>query len=697
MESLGDIHGSASTERAFESEPLPTLTETVTLRSVAVGLVLGTIVSVVVMKLKLTSSIVFLPSLSIPAGLLGFFLVRVWIHVNDVFGVAHLPFTRQENTIIQTCIVACSSIAYNGGFGTYVLGMSGKLANGEPNIGRLMAFLFLINFAGLFMVVPLRKVMIIRHRLAYPSGTAAGHLINSLHTPHDAVHVRKQVLALFKSLGATTLWPIFQWFFAGGKDCGFQVFPTFGITAYHRGFYFDSSMTNVGIGMICAPIITVSMLIGSILSWGILSTRIFQMYLCTQALSQSLGHFGYCKIRAGQSKEGQWYPKNLEAKSLRGITGYKVFIGVSIILADSLFSVITALVRTLYILHKQHSSVKTATLAAQPPFQCLNTMEQTIQNFDDRRRAHVFLKDRISDRVAVAAYIILATASTLTIPHLYPQLKYRHIALAYMVTPVLAFCNMYGIGVTNKNMSTPYGKVAMLVVSSWVRFGGGGSELVDYGIVIAAVSSASELIQEFKMGYLTLTSSRAMLLAQVIGTTLGCIVNPMIFWLFYKVYDMGVLDFADTPYAKVYRGIIMLSAGGHELPRHSVLLCAVFFVLALALSVAREAGERRRWRVLPYIPSTVAIGVAFFAPPKMPIGMAVGSLALYLWKRYDRSSARALSVAVASGLICGNGLGAIVPSILNFSKAQAPVCIKFLPTNVNSEVDAYLATHPMSS
>jgi hypothetical protein len=43
------------------------------------------------------------------------------------------------------------------------------------------------------------------------------------------------VVTLFKSLGATVLWPIFQWFFAGGKNCGFQIFPTFGMAAYRRG------------------------------------------------------------------------------------------------------------------------------------------------------------------------------------------------------------------------------------------------------------------------------------------------------------------------------------------------------------------------------------------------------------------------------------------------------------------------------
>ncbi|CAO2163701.1 unnamed protein product [Urochloa humidicola] len=160
MGSLGDMNDGVLTERTFEGEPLPTLSETITLQSITVSLVLGTVVNVVAMKLNLTSG--FLPSLSIPAGLLGFFAARVWIRVDDTFGVPHLHFTRQENTVIQTCVVACSGIAYSGGFGTYILGMSGKWANGhdggdqkntkKPNIGRLVAFLFLVNFAGLFMI-----------------------------------------------------------------------------------------------------------------------------------------------------------------------------------------------------------------------------------------------------------------------------------------------------------------------------------------------------------------------------------------------------------------------------------------------------------------------------------------------------------------------------------------------------------------
>ena len=43
--------------------------------------------------------------------------------------------------------------------------------------------MILIGFTGIFSVTALRKIFIIHYKLAYPSGTATGVLINSLHTP----------------------------------------------------------------------------------------------------------------------------------------------------------------------------------------------------------------------------------------------------------------------------------------------------------------------------------------------------------------------------------------------------------------------------------------------------------------------------------------------------------------------------------
>ncbi|CDP01725.1 unnamed protein product [Coffea canephora] len=193
------------------------------------------------MKLNLTTGII--PSLNVSAGLLGFFFVKTWTKFLEKSGLLKQPFTRQENTVIQTCVVATSGIAFSGGFGSYIFGMSEVVAkqSGEdnfaqnikiPSLGWMFGFLFLVSFLGLFSVVPLRKIMIIDFKLTYPSGTATAYLINSFHTPQGAKLAKKQVRTLGKFFSFSFLWGFFQWFFTAGDGCGFVQFPTFGLKAY---------------------------------------------------------------------------------------------------------------------------------------------------------------------------------------------------------------------------------------------------------------------------------------------------------------------------------------------------------------------------------------------------------------------------------------------------------------------------------
>ncbi|VAI42002.1 probable metal-nicotianamine transporter YSL7 [Triticum dicoccoides] len=684
-----DLSEGMSTERAYEAEPVPSLSETITARSLAVSFVLGVTLTVVAMKISLNSG--FLPSLSIPACLLGFYLSRVLIRLLEYMDVSHLPFTRQENTVIQTCVAACTTIAFSGGFGTFLLAMGRKSAGDdhvkydvnveEPSIPRMIAFLYLVSFAGIFIIMPFRKVMIIRHQLTFPSGTATAHLINSFNTPQGATQAKLQVSMLFKSLAGSLAWSVFQWFFSAGKDCGFKTFPTFGMEAYRQGFFFDFGMTNVGIGMICPYAITLSMLVGSAVSWGFLWPYI-------------------------ETKEGDWYPADLGSGSLSGIKGYKVFIGVSMILADGLFNFLSIMFRTSRTMTKRRKQpMSSAGGNVNQPFQHLigegPDMEQqkTAKSFDERRRAQVFLRDSIPNMVTIGVYILLAALSTTAVPILYRQLHYYHVALVYLMAPLFAFCNVYGFGLTDMNLSSTYAKIAMLLFGSWVGLKDGGvvAGLVACGIMMCTLSNGGDVMQDLKTGYLTLTSPRAVLISELIGTAFGCLINPTVFWVFYKVYKTGGAnggDIPDVPYARVYRGMAMLSVGQEGLPRHSMLLAKIFFMLALALCMLRELASRWEWRVQAYLPSTVAMAVAFFVPPDMAIGMCVGSLVLWLWERTDPVEERMLSSPVASGLICGDGLGSLVSSLLTLTKATAPICIKFLSRGDNEKLDAFLAKMP---
>nr|GME19577.1 probable metal-nicotianamine transporter YSL7 [Ipomoea batatas] len=284
-----------SVEKIFESEEVPSWRDQLTLRAFIVSFVLSILFAFIVMKLNLTTGII--PSLNVSAGLLGFFFLKTWTKLLQKSGLLKQPFTRQENTVIQTCVVASSGIAFSGGFGSYLFGMSSVVANQsteannsqnikEPGLAWMIGYLFVVSFLGLFSVVPLRKIMIIDFKLTYPSGTATAHLINSFHTPKGAKLAKKQVRALGKIFTFSFLWGFFQWFFTSGGDCGFVNFPTFGLKAYEHKFYFDFSATYVGVGMICPYLINISLLLGAILSWGIMWPLI-------------------------QDRKGHWYPANL--------------------------------------------------------------------------------------------------------------------------------------------------------------------------------------------------------------------------------------------------------------------------------------------------------------------------------------------------------------------------------------------------
>lgn len=103
-----------SVEKIFESKEVPPWQSQLTFRAFFVAFVLGILFTFIVMKLNLTTGII--PSLNVSAGLLGFFFVKTWTKFLEKSGLLNQPFTRQENTVIQTCVVATSGIAFSGMF-----------------------------------------------------------------------------------------------------------------------------------------------------------------------------------------------------------------------------------------------------------------------------------------------------------------------------------------------------------------------------------------------------------------------------------------------------------------------------------------------------------------------------------------------------------------------------------------------------
>ncbi|XP_020178762.1 probable metal-nicotianamine transporter YSL13 isoform X1 [Aegilops tauschii subsp. strangulata] len=670
-----DEDEAASVERAFADQRVPSWREQLTVRAFVASFFLATMFSVIVMKLNLTVGII--PSLNVSAGLLSFFFVRLWTAAMEKVGLLRQPFTRQENTVIQTCVVAAYGISFSGGFGNYLLAMSDRIASQadeannpqnikNPHLGWIIGFLLLVSFIGLFGLVPLRKIMIIDYKLTYPSGTATAYLINGFHTPHGAKIAVKQVKKLGLFFVLSFFWGFFQWFYTATDTCGFNQFPSLGLQAYQNRFYFDFSPTYVGVGMICPHIVNVSVLLGGILSWGIMWSLIAK-------------------------KRGIWFSADLADTSLHGMQGYRVFIAIALILGDGLYNFLKMLILTAWSLRSQHKKSSASTLPISDDEQSNGT---AAISYDEERRNELFLKDQIPWYIAYGGYAAVAAVSIGTVPQIFPQLKWYQILVAYIVAPILAFCNAYGTGLTDWSLVTTYGKLAIFAFGAWTGASHGGvlAGLAACGVMMSIVSTAADLMQDFKTGYLTLASPRSMFISQVIGTAMGCVIAPCVFWLFYKAFDNIGISGSEypAPNAAIFRSMAILGVDGFSsLPKNCLTLCYIFFVGAIVVNLIRDLVPKK---VSNFIPIPMAMAIPFYIGSYFAIDMFIGTVILFVWQKLDRAKSETFAPAVASGLICGDGLWVLPQSVLALAKVKPPICMKFLSRGMNDKVDAFITT-----
>ncbi|KAI3417943.1 uncharacterized protein J3R85_014077 [Psidium guajava] len=644
-------------------ERIPEWKDQITVRGLAVSAMLGSLFCIITHKLNLTVGII--PSLNVAAGLLGFFFVKSWTGLLSRLGLSVAPFTRQENTVIQTCVVACYGLAFSGGFGSYLIAMDERtyqLIGADypgnraadvinPGLGWMIGFLFVVSFLGLFSLVPLRKVMVMDYKLTYPSGTATAMLINSFHTNSGAELAGKQVSCLGKYLSISLSWSCFKWFFSGiGDSCGFDNFPSLGLTLFKNTFYFDFSPTYVGCGLICPHIVNCSVLLGAIISWGFLWPFV-------------------------SKHAGDWYPADLGSNDFKGLYGYKVFIAISLILGDGLYNLIKIIGITVKEMLNKGSKTSNLPII----MEALDSESSKIV-MEQRKRDQIFLKDRIPSWFAASGYLGLAAISTVAIPMLFPPLRWYLVLGSYIIAPALAFCNSYGTGLTDWSLASTYGKIGLFMVASLVGSNGGVvAGLAACGVMMSIVSTAADLMQDFKTGYLTLSSAKSMFVSQLVGTAMGCIIAPLTFWLFWTAFDIGAPDGPyKAPYAVIFREMAILGIEGFsELPKNCLTMCLGFFVAALVINLLRDMSPKK---VSQFIPIPMAMAVPFYIGAYFAIDMFVGTVILFIWERINRKDAEDFAGAVASGLICGDGIWTVPSAVLSIFRINPPICMYFGPS-----------------
>lgn len=159
-----------------------------TLRGVIVGLVIGVVICFSNMYFGLQTG--WISSMAMPSALLGFSYFKL------VSRYINYPFSPVENVLIQSVAGSVGTMPLGCGF-VGVLPALNFLLTKEENgplklsLTKMIVFALGIAFFGVVFAVPLRKQVIIREKLKFPSGTAAALMIGVLHGGNGAAVVER--------------------------------------------------------------------------------------------------------------------------------------------------------------------------------------------------------------------------------------------------------------------------------------------------------------------------------------------------------------------------------------------------------------------------------------------------------------------------------------------------------------------------
>ena len=153
-----------------------------TVRGVLVGLAIGVIICFSNTYFGLQTG--WVSGMAMPAALIGFAYFKLIARCIDY------PFTPVENVLVQTVAGAVGTMPLGCGFVGVLPALNYLLTpedNGPIKLGtwKLIVWSVGVCFFGVVFAVPLRKEVIIREKLKFPSGTATALMIGVLHGNTD--------------------------------------------------------------------------------------------------------------------------------------------------------------------------------------------------------------------------------------------------------------------------------------------------------------------------------------------------------------------------------------------------------------------------------------------------------------------------------------------------------------------------------
>ena len=672
-----------------------------TIRSTVVGLIIGVIICFSNTYFGLQTG--WVSGMAMPASLIGFgFFKTISKHLT-------LPFTPVENVLVQTVAGAVGTMPLGCGFVGVVPALEFllKKREGAPidlGIGRLVIWSLGVCLFGVVFAVPLRREVIIREKLRFPSGTATALMIGVLHgsvekkqgseivmegteeihallqnqdTVDDAGHTpskkdpeldhssdwKAQIRLLMIAFLISALYTLFQYFVPQIRKI-----PVLGMTLASTWLWtLNPSPAYVGQGIIMGPATTIHMFLGAVVGWGILSP-----------LAKTRGY--------APGKTSDWE---------KGSKGWIVWVSLAIMLADAIINLGWLAVKPL--LHhapiwirnlKDHTANSSSwkelllgrsyqgyTAIRTSDRSTRTTLRSSSQKDPSYGDSSGIPDDAPPHHLVSTRTILILLPLTLLFCVVCIQLSfgaYIPIPLTLLSTVVALLLSIMGVralGETDLNPVSGISKLTQLVFALVVppKSSKHHHHAIIINLIAGAVSEsgalqAGDMLQDLKAGHLIGASPKAQFYGQIIGSVVGAVVSAAVYKLYVSVYSVpGEMFQVPTAYVWIFTARLVTGQGLPPMASQYALGAGVIFVALTSLRIYLSEQDVASWlrSLHPYVPGGIAVAVGMYNTPNFTLARTVGGLINWWWVRRSREGETKV-IVLASGLILGEGVVSIV-------------------------------------
>jgi uncharacterized oligopeptide transporter (OPT) family protein len=214
---------------------------------------------------------------------------------------------------------------------------------------------------------------------------------------------------------------------------------------------------------------------------------------------------------------------------------------------------------------------------------------------------------------------------------------------------------------TGETDTTPIGAMGKLtqLVYAVMAPANTSTNLLTAGITAGAAGSAADLLTDLKSGYLLGAKPRQQFLAQLLGVFFGVVAVVPAWYLL--VPNRAALEAFNAPATSMWAAVASaLSVGIHTIPASARLAIVIGGLLGIGLPLAEHLLPRRA-RV--WVPSAMGLGLAFVVPFANSFAFFVGAVVAALWSWLRPASAARYVIPIASGVVAGESLAAALYAI----------------------------------